>query len=197
MVKKGFSKEKALEQAVLDAAQYEANLKKLMQLLTDQFSGDFSSLLDICDHVRTKILTDREEELAEIENINDIDYVEGLTVHSAKGLEFENVLIPFMNNIFYQDFRSEILVSKDNKKVGWAYKMRDKENPGEVISIANDQYGQLVSEEHEEVAKEETRLLYVAMTRAEYGLYCFVVRKEKNGIIETWADLLPEGKDNA
>ena len=50
----------------------------------------------------------------------------------------------------------------------------------------------------DEVAKEETRLLYVAMTRAIYGLYCFVERKNHvTGTPSTWAELLPEVRDNA
>ncbi len=192
LTQKNYPLDKAIDQAVIDTIQYEANLKKLLQLLTDQFSGDFSSLLDICGYVRNRIMTDREEEPADIDIVNDIDYVEGYTVHSAKGLEFDNVFIPYMNDPFFQTFRSEILVSRDRSKVGWVYRERGKED------VKNDQYDQLIVEERDEVAKEETRLLYVAMTRAIYGLYCFVERKStRRGTPSSWTELLPEEKDNA
>ena len=192
LISKGYPEEKAIEQAVIDATQYEANLKKLLQILTDQFSGDFSSLVDLCDYLRLKILTDSTEEMADVEDITNINYVEGLTVHGSKGLEFENVLLPFMNDPFYQRFRSEILVSRDRKRVGWVYRKKDEDD------IKNDYYAELIEEEDNEVAKEETRLLYVAMTRAIYGLFCFPVRKKKGtNSPMSWADLIPEEKDNA
>ena len=192
LLKHGYPLEKATEQAQLDAKQYDVNLKKLLQLLTDQFSGDFSSLTDLCDFLRLKIMTDKEEEPAEIESLNDIEYVEGLTVHGAKGLEFENVILPYMNDPFHQSFRSEILISRDRKTVGWVYRNKNQED------IKNKQYDFLLDEEEEEVAKEETRLLYVAMTRTIYGFYCFPVRKKyKNRKPSCWADLLPKEKDDA
>lgn len=191
-ISKNYPEEKALEQAVIDTTQYEANLKKMLQLLTDQFSGDFSSLLDVSEFVRLKVMTDRNEEPAEIESIEGIDYVEGLTVHASKGLEFENVLIPYMNDPFYQRFRSEILVSRDRKNVGWIYREKGKEE------IKNEQYSTLLVEEDDEVAKEETRLLYVAMTRTIYGLFCFPERgKKTDDKPMSWADLLAKEKDNA
>lgn len=192
LLAKNYPEDNAIKQAVLDTTQYEANLKKLLQILTDQFSGDFSSLLDVCEFVRLKIMTDRNEEPAEIETIGDINYVEGLTVHASKGLEFENVLIPFMNDSFYQRFRSEILVSRDRKNVGWVYRKNSNHE------IKNKFYEKLIKEEDVEVAKEETRLLYVAMTRTIYGLYCFPERNsESNGKPMSWADLLPKERDNA
>ena len=187
-----YPEDKALEQAVLDSMQYDSDLKKLLQILTDQFSGDFSSLMDLSNFVRLKIMTDKQEEPAEIESIKDIDYVEGLTIHGAKGLEFENVIMPFVNDPFNQTFRSEILVSREHKTVGWVYREKNCDD------IKNDQYDSLLSEEEEEVAKEETRLLYVAMTRTIYGFYCLPVRKNyKKGRPSCWADLLPLEKDYA
>ena len=187
-----YPEDKALEQAVLDSIQYDADLKKLLQILTDQFSGDFSSLMDLSNFLRLKILTDEQEEQAEIEPIKDIDYVEGYTVHGAKGLEFENVILPYLNDPFYQSFRSEVLLSKDHKSVGWVYREKGCDD------IKNDQYDSLLNDEKEEVAKEETRLLYVAMTRAKYGLYCLPVRKNvTEGRPSCWAELLPVEKDDA
>ena len=193
LIQSHYPEETANEQAVIDTIQYEANLKKLLQELTDKFSGEFSSLLDICSYLRLKIMTDNDEEPAEIENIKGIVYVRALTVHSAKGLQFENVLMPFMNDKFYSPFRSEILLSEDKSRVGWIYREKGNEN-----EYKNVQYDSLTTEEQFEVAKDETRLLYVAMTRAIYGFYCFVERKKQRDIVpSSWAELLPKEKDHA
>ena len=182
----------ASEQAIIDTNQYDANLRKLLQMLTEQFSGDFSSLGDVCEYLRLKILTDRDEETADAVGLDQRKCVQGYTVHGAKGLEFENVILPFMNDVFYQAGRSEILISKDRKQVGWIY--RGKEG----IEIKNDNYDLMLEEETSEVAKEETRLLYVAMTRAISGLYCMPVRKYSgNAVPQTWAELLPKERDDA
>jgi len=100
-------------------------------------------------------------------------------------------LIPFMNDTFFQKFKSEILISRDRKKVGWIYRKKGEDE------VSNDLYSELYSEEEDEVAKEETRLLYVAMTRAKLGLYCFVIRKNTEEYkTQKWADLLPKENDN-
>lgn len=192
LILKNYPEKEAINQSIIDSTQYEADLKKLLQILTSQFSGDFCSLLDICDFLRIKIMTDRDEEAAEIVNFKQIEYVEGLTVHGSKGLEFENVLIPFMNGQFYQSCKSEIILSRNHKEVGWAYRENNQDE------IKNELYDILLDEEKDEVAKEETRLLYVAMTRAIYGLFCFVERKNVDKkMVSTWAELLPKEKDNA
>ena len=189
---KKYPEEKAIEQATIDARQYDANLRKLLQMLTEQFSGDFSSLGDVCEFIRLRILTDRDEETADVVGLKKNKCVQGYTVHGSKGLEFENVILPFMNDTFYQSYRSEILISKDRKKVGWIYRGKGKKE------IKNDNYDDMLEEEKNEVAKEEARLLYVAMTRAVSGLYCMPVRKySRNVMPQCWAELLPKEKDNA
>lgn len=188
-LKQDYSKAEALKQAVLDAKQYEADLQKLLQLISSLFSGDFSCISDVCNYLRMKILTDNDEDQAEVRDVKDINPILGSTVHAAKGLEFDYVILPFTNEPFRQGFRSEILVDKETSEVGWKYhSYRDGSE------ICNDLYGKLLRRELREVIGDETRLLYVAMTRAIKGLYCFTWRNRHNEMI--WSDLLPEDKDD-
>lgn len=184
LTEKGYSIEEAKIQTQLEVLQYDADLKKILQIITDKFSGDFCTLSDICNFIRLKILTDRNEEKADIDTQKISGYIEGYTVHGSKGLEFDYVFMPFMENPFVNSYRSEILVSEDHKRVGWFFK--DDE-----IEFKNFNYDTLKTDEDIEVAREETRLLYVAMTRVKYGLYCFTIDDGKKGKqISKWSDLL-------
>ena len=175
-------------QAVYEALQYEANLQKIVQLLSENYSQTFCTLSDICGFLRLKIETDREEEIADTPYLDRANCVWGYTVHSAKGLEFDHVIIPFMDYPYLDCKKSDIIVDKNQLQVGWSVKIKDQ-------VLKNDIYTKLYNEEIKEIEKDETRLLYVAMTRAKKGLYCFtnrVYHKEK-----VWSDLLPLEKDDA
>lgn len=188
LIKQGFSDGEASIQTRLDVLQYNADLKKILRIVTESFAGDFCTLADICEFIRLKILTDRTEEKAEIKDKELSGYVEGYTVHGSKGLEFDYVFMPFMENPFVNSFRSEILISEDHSKVGWFYKENE-------IEFKNANYDILKGDEDIEVAREETRLLYVAMTRAKYGLFCFIADGDKKGNqINKWSDLLSISK---
>lgn len=200
----GYRGEAAVQQAVLDARQYEADLDKLMQLLSDRFSGDFSSLYDICKWLRISILADHTEEQADILSSTkgqlDFSYMQGMTVHASKGLEFDYVMMPFMNTPYRYATQSNILISQPQQgqedgqevpeepvKVGWSYVQSEES------FFSNKQFMELMKEETVEVDKDEARLLYVAMTRSIKGLYCYVRRIFPDEA--TWAYQLPEGKD--
>lgn len=186
--RKGINNDNIITQVLLDTRLYKANLDKLLQLLQDRFSSDFCSLYDICNYLRICIETGRKEEQASISRFSDKGYVEGYTVHSAKGLEFEHVLIPFMTFPFISDSKSEILLSNDNASVGWVY--RKKEKDGNIDEIASTNYQLMKMHEAEELIRDESRLLYVAMTRTISSLYCFpTVWPPKDGV-NNWSNLL-------
>lgn len=182
----GKNEEEAYKAAHIDALQYQYDLNKLMNLLKDQYAGEFSSLYDICRFLRIKIATDHDTDQDVPEENLDFDYIEGMTVHSAKGLQFENVIIPFMDRPFYKDQPIDFIISPDKKSVGWKY------NNGSQ-AMQNENYLLMETEEANSVKKDETRLLYVAMTRVIKGLYCFVTRDNNQN--ETWSGLLPVEED--
>ena len=189
-IEKGYDAEESVKQAVLDAEQYEADLQKLLQMLADEFSDEFSSLSDICNYLRIRTATDNEEEPAELPGDNVANTIQGSTVHSAKGLEFDYVIMPFTDYPFWNDKRSEMLIDRESNKVGWKYAGNE--------TISSGLFDTLCEKEKMDVVGDETRLLYVAMTRAKRGLFCFVYNNARNdGPAQRWADLLPEEYDDA
>lgn len=179
-----------IEQIMIDTERYEADLKKLINILLDTFSGQFASLTDICNFLRLKTETDRDEKRPEPEIKTDKLFVEGYTVHSSKGLQFDNVLIPFMDNGFEKNKKSEIIISKENGEIlaGWKYYTKSKDKD---TILTNNLFDNMEETNKDETAAEELRLLYVAMTRCKNRLYCFKNTSLKRGnSISHWQDIL-------
>ena len=186
LIRKGLTNEEAENQTYIDVRQYEADITKLLNILIDTFSGQFASLYDICDFLRLKISTDKKEELPRVKTDINCAFVEGMTVHSSKGLQFDNVIIPFMDKPFEKNNCNEIIISRKNGEinVGWKY----YENKNTVLTNLN--YENMTGIDKDEMVSEEIRLLYVAMTRAVTSLYCFKSNKKSNESIQCWQDLL-------
>jgi ATP-dependent exoDNAse (exonuclease V) beta subunit len=168
------------------ARQYEKNLNYLMELLHRQFSFDFVSLYGIHQWLLLNQATNRDEDEPELTEEEKGNRVRILTVHKSKGLEFHTVILPFTERQFRFN-RTEILfereANKDIIKVGWMI----KENG---IICENNFYNALTASENNEVLKEETRLLYVAMTRSKERLW--IIRNDQyyNPYRKNWVYLL-------
>ena len=109
------------------------------------------------------------------------DAIRILTIHSSKGLEFKNVIIPFCSwDIDHKSYQTNILWCKTDKK------------PFDQLDLIPIKYGKTLQYTifKEDYLKEKfhayvdnLNLLYVAFTRAEQNLFCFSPYKEtKNGI---------------
>lgn len=153
-------------QALIDAKSYQLNLDKLMEMIQQRMDGEFATLYDLYVYLTLMIATNREEMEPDIDMEDDYSSVHIMTVHKSKGLEYDTVIMPAMNHGLKPDKRTTILVN--DKKVGWYY----KRNISGYMSSA------WFDELHEEAVKkgmaEETRMLYVAMTRAVNKLVMLV-----------------------
>lgn len=110
-----------------------------------------------------------------------------MTVHKAKGLEFDSVIIPNTNmDFFYENpkvGRKDCIVDcgpDGSFRLGWR-----------LGRYMNDQYEKQRDDESMAIRRDEARLLYVAMTRARRRLLIFVPECSKR---DTWAELLDIGE---
>ncbi len=153
-------------QALIDAKSYQLNLDKLMEMIQQRMDGEFATLYDLYVYLTLMIATNREEMEPDIDMEDDYSSVYIMTVHKSKGLEYDTVIMPAMNHGLETDKRTTILAN--DKKVGWYY----KRNISGFMSSA------WFEELHREAVKkgmaEETRMLYVAMTRAVNKLVMLV-----------------------
>ncbi|USK48028.1 UvrD-helicase domain-containing protein [Bacillus sp. CMF12] len=180
-----YTEEQLINEAKDETRKYELSIGKLFEMLHQRFSEEFVSLNQIADWLQIQITTNRDEEEVSYEpSSGGLDYVHILTAHRAKGMEYHTVIIPFTERPFTSSF-SKIIFDEQKEKAGWAihkpgYEMRH-----------NDYFIDLTSHDETESIREETRLLYVAMTRAKNELV--LIRNMKNDAFQwTWSKLLSQ-----
>ena len=166
-------------QALIDAKSYQMNLDKLMELIQQRMDGEFVTLYDIYVYLSLMISSNREEMEPDIEMVDDYTSVYIMTVHKSKGLEYDTVIMPAMNGGLIPREQTTILVN--DKKIAWYYK---KNTSGHMNSVW---YDELRKEAVRKGVEEETRMLYVAMTRAVNKLIMLVNNWDS---YESWSSLI-------
>ena len=166
-------------QALIDAKSYQLNLDKLMEMIQQRMDGEFVTLYDIYVYLSLMISSNREEMEPDIEMVDDYTSVYIMTVHKSKGLEYDTVIMPAMNGNLIPREQTTILVN--DKKIAWYYK---KNTSGHMNSVW---YDELRKEAVRKGVEEETRMLYVAMTRAVNKLIMLVNNWDS---YESWSSLI-------
>jgi len=181
-----------------DILQYELNLHKIMLLIHETFADGPIDLLTLHGFLELQIATDRESDEAELDDDSfDGNPVRVLTVHRAKGLQFDTVLIPYAKNAFVRpdnrDVSDTIVHVSTEGEVDFAWRrVKRKKNQEVVLDFQTERYEALRQEEDVELTREEARLLYVAMTRAEERLFIYGIDDGQSVGVRpnTWNDLL-------
>ena len=158
---------------------YKLNLEKLFKILYERFAGDYASLSVIFSFLQNKILSKASDE-DELYPETPQNSIEVMTVHKAKGLEWDVVLLPFTKDppfkkpaeIYKDIYRYTFKKDGEDLIVGWMYKEKDTQDTSGTV-WQNSNYKNGYSAERLEQVKEHTRLLYVALTRCIKKLYCF------------------------
>lgn len=167
------------KQALIDAKSYQKNLDKLMDMIQQRMDGEFATLYDLYVYLTLMIATNRDEMEPDVNMTDDYTSVYVMTVHKSKGLEFDTVVMPDMNKGIVRKPDTAVLIGKE--KVAWYYKRKDDS------IIDSPWYEELWNEAVQKGVAEETRMLYVAMTRAVNKLVLLV--NNWNGY-ESWSSLI-------
>ena len=191
--KKMIKKFNKLESKVM-ATEYKMNLDHCLFLLRKNFDDNVATLNTIENYLRINIQTNDIESKKKISNLYKKSFVKCMTVHKAKGLEYEYVILPLTSHEFISHNRDfDLIINRDDfENVNIGYKITLGNNSKEVI---NDIYHKNKYDEREEIIGEETRLFYVALTRAKNELY---IHKKSitSSYVNSWMTLIPEGEYN-
>ena len=157
-----------------------ANLEKLILRAEDFAAKGYSGLRDFVAFLRhLSTMEVREGEAAVVQGNG--NYVQMMTVHAAKGLEFPVVVIPELDREFNLSFRSTIAY---HKNWGLVHKVKDPNGSW----LDTEATAELKNVEKRAEISELKRLFYVALTRARDYLLLSATAKE------TKAETIDEGR---
>ena len=178
------SKENADKQKAIDMKQYGANLEKLFHIIREAFSGSMVSLYNVYEFLKLKISTDKSEDEPDISDAAGCGCIYGMTVHKAKGLEFDTVIIPFTDYDFLRQRNLNFVIDETESpcKCGWSYRRKQSDS-----IYSNDYFSECYGKECENIRREEARLLYVALTRTIRRLEYFDILGAGES---TWSNML-------
>lgn len=174
-------------------AAYSRNLDHLITLIDAQFLNSAATAGAILEWLRIQIATNRSEDEPAERRATEGETI-ALTVHKSKGLEFDRVIVPRTDTNFEASafVTTEAFVTEQNgrNQVWWKWKVG--ENGTVWRNATDDQGGWRVDQQ--ETTREETRLLYVAMTRAKSHLT--ILRPVNQPQQQCWHKLLQFGEND-
>lgn len=186
------NKEEAIRKIRTSSTNYEMNLMHLFTILDANFSNIESNILDVEEFLRIMIQTNNIED-EKMLSFHDGKYdLTCMTVHKAKGLEFDHIVLPKTSNKFlHKSNNVNVFLTNNNKgKIEIAYSVDFDE-----FEVKNSIYTKNINKENSEIIAEEIRLLYVALTRAKKSIH---INKSKiisnTGCMRSWMELLERGK---
>lgn len=178
---------------------YKRNVEEIIEKLIEASDTDYLSINKIKRHLEIMILTKQEEEQREylLDEGKNAEVL-CLTVHKSKGLEFDTIIMPYcdeeLTNARKTGYVDLIIENQDKSNLKMKYKVGykivlDKSAGNKYVKdLKNNLYENQIKDEKQYRKEEETRLLYVAMTRSIKKFIYF--RNNASTKKDTWQNLI-------
>lgn len=144
-----------------------ANLNKLKEKTREMFKDERITFKEYVDWLKIMIVSNQEEELADVPIKKNENKVKITTIHKAKGLEFPYVILPYLDGKFSgKSLNPDFVINPKDLSIEFSIKKGDD---GSTLKSAF--YDEVLKRTQADLYSEELRVLYVALTRAEKKLY--------------------------
>lgn len=175
---------KSIEQARVLYTEYRMNLDHLLYQLKVDMQHSVPTLFALEKALRIKMTTDKT--MSKLYKTDaDMKRLSIMTVHKAKGLEFDQVFLPNTSRSFINSLVADVIVN--DREIGYKVYISDGK------TYENDIYQKSYRVERTEDIGEETRLLYVALTRAKKAVFVNAPEHTNNMTVKNWGDLIAKG----
>ena len=161
----------------IDDEQSWENLKKVLEIVRRAQNRGYLTLSRLADYVASA-RTDEESPAV----LEAVDAVNLMTVHAAKGLEFDTVFLVNMHQRTRQDTSLPRIQELPDGRV----------EVSAIAAVETDDHLQHLRHLPSRVEEEEKRLLYVALTRARRNLVLSTVLSDDDPTEQSFFRLLPE-----
>lgn len=158
---------------------YRMNLDLVFERIIESVNIDSLTINRLAAWLQAAVSTQRAEDCRWPDMEDDEITIACYTVHKSKGLEYGSVLLPYCGFPIGRAKPNKLDVTYTGGQVGYRLKLYGR------ALLANDQYDQ--AQEAEDRIREETRVLYVAMTRA---IRAFTWIELANKATASWQTLL-------
>ncbi|NME06220.1 UvrD-helicase domain-containing protein [Psychrobacillus sp. BL-248-WT-3] len=166
----------------LQVQRYKLNMQHLLTIIEQQFATNTVTIPIISNWLEIQMKTNRTENEPTFES--DTAQVVISTVHRSKGLQYHTIFLPITNKP-YNTIKPKYFIQDGidlkegiKRQFGWR-----------IENFQNNYFNLLKDTENNEARKEEVRLLYVALTRAEQKV---IITLPSNNINNSWSELLKE-----
>lgn len=170
---------------------YRLNVDLLFEELIHAVNMDSVSINSIVDILTANIVSQKNVDSREPDASEEKDViVRCVTVHKAKGLEYDTVILPYcsasINHMKRMGMNVSVLNEDDRIKVGYQF----KHEADHVTTVFQNNFFDEGLEKNERM-REEVRILYVAMTRAIRSFSWIALENKRN---KCWQNLIWEEK---
>lgn len=164
-----FNLQNLIDKNVMKNTQFWANLNQIAEQLQHVQTQEKLNLDDIISKIEHNTLGQDDSYQTRVES--DEKAVQLLTIHKSKGLEFDYIFTGNLN-------------IGNSTRVNGIFKYYDPLSESYIadLSLANIGYYNTYFQQSEE--QEKRRVLYVLLTRAKYGLFCYSESKTRGGSFE-------------
>ncbi len=167
-----------------DQQYYSQNVDLLFEQIIKGCNTDSISITALRDLLYNNIIAKTPVDTRSPATNDESNNVVCVTVHKSKGLEYGHVIIPFASWDISQVKESKLNVTIDKRddgiKVGYCFKTDTMDS-----ALYNEYYDK--ADEQSDKTREETRILYVAMTRA---ICSFSLIETPSRNKETWQSMV-------